>query len=100
MYTTLDSKKELLATIKRRIAETKHLIGWVEFSLKAPDQFTNLAIQAKRKQLLASLQSEIEEFTRYEFEVQTDIECIETRECLKAMGTPFNSNGRVFYLLP
>ena len=100
MYTSLDSKKELLATIKRRIAETKHLIGWVEYSLKAPDQFTNLAIQAKRKQLLASLKSEIEEFTRYEFEVQTDIECIETHEALKAMGTRFNNNGRVFYLLP
>ena len=100
MYTSLDSKKELLATIKRRIAETEHLIGWVEFSLKAPDQFTNLAIQAKRKQLLQNLRLEVTDFTRYENEVRTDIEYIETKEALQAMGQRFSSNGRVFYLLP
>lgn len=100
MFTSLSSKKELHSVILMRIAETEHLIKWVKFSLCAPKEYTTAETTNNRKALLVSLLKELEAFAALEFEVRTEIECIETNETLKSMGTAFRKDGRVFFLLP
>lgn len=82
-------------------------IGWAKFALDAPAQYVNEALQTLRTQRLANMLQELAELTKLitdlefaEFEAQVLAAHYATKEALKAMGVPFTSDGKCFFLLP
>lgn len=100
MTISIETKKELLVAMFKHIEHINGRITVAKYCLKSPKQFTNEKIDNKRKNYLIGLLQELEQYTKWTYEVQLEIECLETTETLKAMGTPFRNNGRIFYLLP
>lgn len=103
----LSATEMSLRNLQGQHARVQSQIGWAKFSLEAPTHFVNESLQTLRRERLANLLKELAELTKVistlEFQLleeKTQLERAETKAILSAMGTRYQFDNKVFYLLP
>ncbi len=103
----LSVSENMLRSLESQEARLQSQIGWAKYALDAPAHFVNEKLQQLRRERLANMLKELAELTKVislvKFQIleeKTILERSETKAILSAMGIRYQSENKVFYLLP